>query len=130
MGVEREIFYDESRIAIMPMGLCYPGRNPRGGDSPPRPECAPLWHDRVLAHLSRRAITLLIGSYSQARYLGERRKDTLTETVKHWREYAPDFLPLPHPSFRNNAWLKRNPWFDTEILPWLRQRVSELLDEK
>lgn len=127
MGLDRAAFYDESRIAIMPMGFCYPGRLPRGGDAPPRPECAPQWHGRVLAMLPRLELVLLVGSYAQAYYLEELRKPTLTETVRNWREYAPDYLPLPHPSFRNTAWLRRNRWFEAEVLPQLRKRVHSLI---
>lgn len=127
MGVTREQFYDASRIAIMPMGFCYPGRLPRGGDAPPRPECAPLWHDRVLAQLPRIELVLLVGSYAQQHYLDTLRKSTLTETVRAWREYAPDYLPLPHPSFRNNHWLKQNTWFEEEVLPELRRRVAPIV---
>ncbi len=127
MGVTRQQFYDASRIAIMPMGFCYPGRLPRGGDAPPRPECAPQWHGRILAQLPRIELVLLIGSYAQGYYLEEMRRPTLTETVRAWREYAPDFLPLPHPSFRNNFWLKQNPWFETDVLPELRRRVAPIV---
>lgn len=127
MAVDRETFYDESRIAIVPSGFCYPGRDPRGGDMPPRPECAPAWHGRLLAHMPRIELTLLVGQYAQAIYLGARRKSTLTETVAAWREYLPDYLPLPHPSWRNTAWLTRNPWFEAELLPELRARVRTLL---
>ena len=98
LGVDRETFYDASRIAIVPMGFCYPGRHARGGDLPPRPECAPLWHPRLIAHLGAVRLTLLVGAYAQAYYLGPRRKRTLTETVRVWREYLPAYLPTPHPS--------------------------------
>lgn len=127
MGVDRETFYDHSRIALMSMGFCYPGRLPRGGDCPPRPECAPRWHGKVMALLPRVELVLLIGSFAQSHYLGELKKRTLTETVQAWREYAPDYLPLPHPSFRNNFWLKRNPWFEAEVLPEFRRRVKKIL---
>jgi uracil-DNA glycosylase len=127
LDIDRETFYDESRIAIIPMGLCYPGRHPRGGDLPPRPECAPRWHGPLLAHLPRLQFTLLIGAFAQRYYLGDRAKKNLTETVRAWREYGPAFLPLPHPSFRNTAWLHRNPWFEDEILPYLRQRSAGLV---
>ncbi|MDX1709521.1 MAG: uracil-DNA glycosylase family protein [Rhodovibrionaceae bacterium] len=122
-----EIFYDESRIAIVPMGFCYPGRDPRGGDLPPRPECAPAWHPPLRRALRDIRLTLLVGSYAQAYYLGRARKRTMTETVRNFRDYLPDFLPLPHPSWRNTAWLKRNPWFEAELLPVLRERVGGLL---
>lgn len=126
LGMDRASFYDPDRLAIMPMGFCYPGRNPRGGDLPPRPECAPLWHPRLLPALGAVELVLLVGLYSQARYLGEKRKRTLTETVQAWRDYAPRFLPLPHPSWRNNAWIKKNPWFEAELLPHLKARVGDL----
>ncbi len=127
LDLDREAFYDEARIAIVPMGFCYPGRNPRGGDNPPRPECAPLWHAPLLAALPGIELTLLVGQYAQAHYLGKRRRATLTETVRAWADYGPGFLPLPHPSWRNTAWLKRNPWFAAELLPELRARVRVLL---
>lgn len=127
MGVDKATFYDESRIAIVPMGLCFPGIDPRGGDNPPRPECAPLWHDRVLEHLPRIDLVLLIGSYAQKRYLGEARGPTMSATVAAWRDHLPRRLPLPHPSWRNTAWLKRNPWFEAELVPVLQQRVAGLV---
>ncbi len=127
LALESEIFYDRKRIAILPMGLCYPGRDPRGGDNPPRPECAPLWHPPLRAALDRVAMTLLVGLYAQAYYLGTRRRGSLTETVRAWRDYGPELLPLPHPSWRNTAWLKRNPWFEAELLPDLRARIHALL---
>ncbi|WP_439515286.1 uracil-DNA glycosylase family protein [Oceanibaculum nanhaiense] len=127
MGIDRDIFYDERRIAIMPMGLCYPGRNARGGDLPPRPECAPLWHDRVRALLPEIELTLLIGAYAQARYLGEKREKTLAGTVARWREFGPAFIPTPHPSPRNRNWLKTHPWFEAEVVPEIRRRVAALV---
>ena len=127
LQTEPETFYDERRIAIMPMGFCYPGREARGGDKPPRPECAPTWHPRLQAGLPKVELTLLVGLYAQARYLDERRKANLTETVRAWRDYLPAYLPLPHPSWRNTAWLKRNPWFEKELLPELRARVGALI---
>jgi len=126
LSLERERFYDESRVAIIPMGLCYPGRDAAGGDVPPRPECAPLWHPRLRAALPDIALTLLVGSYAQAYYLGARRKKSVAETVQSWRDYLPQFLPLPHPSWRNTGWLKRNPWFAAELVPELRRRVAGL----
>ena len=119
-------FYDESKIAILPMGFCYPGDDAKGGDKPPRPECAPEWPPPLLAGLPNVELTILIGQYAQKRYLEKRRKKTLTETVRHWREYRPDFLPLPHPSWRNNVWVKKNLWFAEEVLPMLRERVAGL----
>ncbi len=126
MQVSRDTFYDEKRIAIIPTGLCYPGTGP-GGDLPPCAECAPLWHPRLRAALPDIRLTLLVGSYAQAYYLGDRAQKTLTETVRHYRDYLPEFLPLPHPSPRNQAWLKNNPWFAEEVLPLLRAKVAELL---
>lgn len=131
LGVTREVFYDESRIAIVPMGFCYPGRDKSGGDRPPRPECAPLWHDKILAHLTSLELILLVGAYAQKRYLGRAAGRTMTETVRAGpRPFAPggpELWPLPHPSWRNTAWLKKNPWFEAETLPRLRARVAELL---
>ncbi|HEY5995233.1 MAG TPA: uracil-DNA glycosylase family protein [Gallionellaceae bacterium] len=126
MGVSRDVFYDESRIAIIPTGFCYPGKGP-GGDLPPRPECAPLWHPRLRAALPNIRLTLLIGSYAQAYYLGQNRHKTLTDTVRHFRDYQPAFIPLPHPSPRNQLWLKRNPWFAEEVLPLLREEIAAIL---
>ncbi len=126
LDLSPEAFYDESRIAIVPMGFCYPGRFERGGDRPPRPECAPLWHPPLRAALTRVELTLLVGLYAQARYLGKRRKASLTETVRSWRDYLPAFLPLPHPSWRNTAWLRKNPWFEAGLVPCLRRQVRDL----
>ena len=126
LAVDRDTFYDERRFAIIPTGLCYPGRG-RQGDLPPRPECAPLWHPRLRALLPRIGLTLLVGQYAQEFYLAERRKGTLTDTVRAWREYLPEFLPVPHPSPRNNRWLAVNPWFERDVVPALRERVHALL---
>ena len=127
LAVDRKTFYDQDRIAFMPMGLCYPGRDSRGGDRPPRAECAPLWHPPLLAALPAVELTLLIGLYAQRRYLGNRRRRNLTETVRAWADYGPATLPLPHPSWRNTAWLKRHPWFEADLVPELRTRVHALL---
>jgi uracil-DNA glycosylase len=127
LDIDRDTFYDQGRVAIVPMGFCYPGRDPRGGDNPPRPECAPLWHPPLTAALPAVELTLLVGLYAQGHYLGPRRKASLTETVRAWRAYAPSHIPLPHPSWRNTAWLKKNPWFEAELLPDLRARVRELM---
>lgn len=127
LQVDRDTFYDAERIAIMPMGLCYPGRDPRGGDRPPMKICAPTWHPLLRPLMTSVALTLLVGSYAQAWYLAEQRARSLTETVRNWRGYLPEFLPLPHPSWRNTAWLKRNTWFAEELLPDLRVRVRRLL---
>ncbi len=126
LDMDRATFYDEARIAIIPTGLCFPGTG-KGGDLPPRPECAPLWHPPLLDALPDIRLTLLIGQYAQAYYLGPRCKKTLTETVAAWREYLPEYLPLPHPSPRNQMWLKRNPWFETALLPVLREEVARAL---
>ncbi len=127
MGVTRKVFYDPTRIAILPMGFCFPGTG-KSGDLPPRPECAPAWRARLLAHLRHVEVTLVIGQYAQEYHLNEERS-SLTEAVKAWRSYWPKFFPLPHPSPRNNIWLGRNPWFERELLPMLRQRVSEVLEQ-
>jgi uracil-DNA glycosylase len=126
LQIDRDVFYDAGQIAIMATGMCYPGRG-KSGDLPPRPECASLWHPQVRACLPHIGLTLLIGQYAQTYYLQQRRYKTLTATVRHWREYAPDFLPMPHPSPRNQLWLKRNPWFEVEVVPVLRARTHELL---
>ena len=123
LALESEAFYDTARVAIVPVGFCYPGRQPSGGDRPPRPECAPRWHDPLLALLPRIRLTLLVGAFAQARYLGPRRKRSLTETVRGFRDCLPQYLPIPHPSWRTNHWQRRNPWFETELLPELRARV-------
>jgi uracil-DNA glycosylase len=127
LGVDGETFYDERRIAIIPMGFCFPGLDPHGGDLPPRRECAPLWRERLFAELKQVKLMLLVGQYALAWHLKDRRKSTLTETVKAWREYGPNYVPLPHPSWRNNAWVKKNPWFEAELLPVLRKRVAKVL---
>lgn len=126
MGVDHSTFYDERRIAIAPIGFCYPGRK-GGGDAPPRPECAPLWHPPLLQLLPNIELTILIGQYALARYLGKRRKRNLTETVRVCRDYLPDYLPLVHPSPRNQPWLQRHPWFVEDVLPLLKQRVQHAL---
>jgi uracil-DNA glycosylase len=126
LAMDRDTFYDASRIAIVPMGLCYPG-TVDGADLPPRRECAPLWQPRFRAALPFTRIVLLIGSYAQAYYLGKRRKASLGETVEAYEEYLPEFFVLPHPSWRNKAWLKRNPWFDSRVIPELRRRVARAI---
>ncbi|MFT4073901.1 MAG: uracil-DNA glycosylase family protein [Asticcacaulis sp.] len=127
MGVTREQFYDPSQAAIMPMGFCYPGKG-KSGDHPPRPECAPLWHARLRATLPDIRFTLLIGAYAQGYYLGKRRKANLTETVRAWRDYIGEgILPLVHPSPRNRIWLKRNPWFEAEVIPHLKTAIMTAL---
>ncbi len=128
MGVDRETFYDESRIAIIPAGFCYPGRDKRGGDLPPRPECSEIWLPKLLPFLQRIELKILAGAYAQKIHLGERVKASVTDTVRAWRDYLPAVIVLPHPSFRNVRWLQQNPWFEREVLPILRKRVSELLE--
>ena len=128
MGVSREQFYDTSRVAIIPMGFCYPGTG-KSGDLPPRPECAEAWREVLLAQLPNIRLVLAIGQYAQAWHLEGKRERNLTETVRNWRAYWPDCLPLPHPSPRNNLWLKRNPWFEEMVIPVLRARVAELLSD-
>lgn len=126
MGVDAATFYDPEHIAIVPMGYCYPGRG-RSGDLPPRRECAETWLDQILAQLPDVELTLLIGQYAQAHFLGTRRARTLTETVRRWRDYGSALLPLPHPSPRNNLWLRRNPWFEQDVIPELRSRCAALI---
>lgn len=127
LDLDDDTFYDEARIAIVPMGFCYPGANPKGGDNPPRPECAPLWHPPIRRALHNVELTLLVGHHAQRWYLKGRMKKTMTETVHAYRDYLPDYLPTPHPSWRTTHWLKKNPWFDTDIVPELRRRVHALL---
>jgi uracil-DNA glycosylase len=126
LGVTREQFYDPEIFAIMAMGFCYPGRG-KSGDLPPRPECAPQWRQQLLSHAPNLKLTLAIGQYALAWHLKGAQKPTLTETVKNWRDYWPDIVPLPHPSPRNNIWLKKNPWFEKEVVPELQTRVAKLL---
>lgn len=126
LEMDRSTFYDESFVALVPMGFCYPGHG-KGGDLPPRPECAPLWHPPLIEAMPDVRLTLLIGRYAQERYLGDRARRTLTETVREFETHlAEDVLPLPHPSPRNNLWLRRNPWFGAEVLPRLREIVAGL----
>ncbi len=125
LGVSDEQFYDPALVALVPMGFCYPG-SASSGDKPPRPECAPLWHDRVLGHLPDDRLELIIGTYAQKRYIADR-KPTLTETVANWAAYLPRQAVLPHPSPRNQHWLRKNPWFEVEALPAIRRRVAQVL---
>jgi uracil-DNA glycosylase len=127
LGIEREAFYDEDRIAIVPMGFCYPGKG-ESGDLPPRPECGATWHGQLLPRLPDVRLTLLIGHHAQNHFLGPSRARTLTDTVRNFRAYLPAAIPLPHPSPRNTLWLKANPWFEDEVLPALRTAVAEVLD--
>lgn len=127
LGVTRETFYDATKIAILPMGFCYPGTG-KSGDMPPRPECAPQWRAPLLGLMPNIRLTLVIGQYALDWHLRDQQKSTLTETVRAWREYWPAHLPLPHPSPRNNIWLKKNPWFAHDVLPELKKRVGKILD--
>jgi uracil-DNA glycosylase len=127
LGLDRETFYDESRVAVIGMGFCFPGYTATGADKPPRPECTATWHKRLFATLPSFPLTLAVGTYAMAWHLGDRRKSNMTETVRAWREYGSRLVPLPHPSWRNNAWLKKNPWFESELLPDLRKRVRRAL---
>jgi uracil-DNA glycosylase len=125
LGVSREVFYDDRQIALVPMGFCFPGTG-KSGDLPPRSECATAWRSPLLAHLKQIQLTLVIGQYAQAYHLPKAGK-SLTEVVRDWQKYWPHTIPLPHPSPRNNIWLKRNPWFEQELLPPLRDWVLEVL---
>jgi uracil-DNA glycosylase len=127
MGIDAECFYDKARVAIVPIGLCYPGRG-ASGDLPPRRECAPLWLDRLLAQMPHIELTMLVGRYAQAHFLRRTGHSSVTSTTREWRAHAPRVIPLPHPSPRNIAWFKANPWFDDELLPMLRRRVRELIE--
>jgi uracil-DNA glycosylase len=125
-GLDDTTFYDASLVALMPMGFCYPGTG-NGADLPPRPECAPLWHARLLPLLSKATLTLLVGIHAQAYYLRDARRATMTETVRDFAVFAPKFFPLPHPSWRSTGWMRRNPWFGADVLPALRRSVRSAL---
>ena len=127
MGIDAATFYGRPEIGVAAMAFCFPGTDPKGGDYPPPRRCAQLWRPQLLAKLPKVELTLLVGSYAQAWALGPRAKASMTETVRAWRDYAPNYLPIPHPSWRNTGWLKRNPWFEAEAAPYLRQRVLEIL---
>lgn len=126
LGIGKEIFYDPAQVALLPMGFCYPGKG-KSGDLPPRPECAPQWHESVLSYLKQAKLVLLIGQYAQGYYLGGRAKQNLTDTVKHFEEYLPEYFVLPHPSPRNNIWRAKNEWFDLKVLPHLKEIISKSL---
>ena len=133
LGIDEAVFYDAAKVAIVPMGHCFPGLDAKGGDKPPRRECAPIWRGRVFAALPRIELVLAIGRYAQGWHLGAKEAANLSATVSNWREILarpvhPRVLPLPHPSWRNNAWLKRNPWFEGELVPVLRSEVARLLN--
>jgi uracil-DNA glycosylase len=127
LALGRETFYDESRIAIIPMGFCYPGRDAKGGDLPPRPECAPLWHARLRAFFPDIELTLLVGSHAIGYYLPHCRTRSMTETIAHWRDFLPGVFVLPHPSWRTTRWLRDNRWFENETLPELRAWVAQVI---
>jgi uracil-DNA glycosylase len=127
MGVDSETFYGDRRIGVAAMAFCFPGTDPKGGDYPPPRRCAELWRPRLLAQLPNVELTLLVGAYAQAWALGDRAKGSLRDTAAAWREYLPAYLPMPHPSWRNTAWLKRNPWFEAEVTPYLQDRVAAIL---
>ena len=127
LGIDKEHFYDTKLFGLMPMGFCYPGKSATG-DLPPRPECAPLWHNQLLANMKSVKLILLIGQYSQKFYLGDKLRPTLTENVKNYREFLPKYLPLVHPSPRNKIWQKKNPWFELEVVPQLRKIVKKNLN--
>ncbi|MEZ4957834.1 MAG: uracil-DNA glycosylase family protein [Saprospiraceae bacterium] len=128
LGVEAITFYDPTIFSLLPMGFCFPGTG-KSGDLPPRPECAPKWHDLFIRMMSEIKLTLLFGQYAQERYLGKSKKKTLTETVRHWKEYAPQYLPLPHPSPRNQLWERKNLWFGEEVLPFLKEAVNRVISQ-
>lgn len=125
-GLSKEQMYDPARVAIVPMGFCYPGKA-SGGDKPPRKECAPQWHQRVLDELPQGRLTLLVGTYAQTYYLPETMKLSLTQRVRQWRDFGPNVLPLPHPAWRSAMWMKKNPWFEQKVLPELRAMVESTL---
>ena len=127
LGVNENEFYKEDLFAITPMGFCFPGQDAKGGDLPPRKECAPLWQDPLTQALAGVELTLLVGMYAVKEYLGDKAQRNLTETVKHWRDYGPDIMPMPHPSWRNNGWIKRHGWFAEELTE-LKGRVRQLID--
>lgn len=130
MDVSREEFYNTNHIAFAPMGFCFPGQDNKGADLPPRKECAPAWREKLFAHMPNLELILLVGGYAQKWHLGKENHKTLTETVSHWRDYqqrSPILLPTPHPSWRNNGWLKKNEWFEQETVPWLQSKLRGLL---
>jgi len=126
LSVSKSTFYNPKEIALAPMGFCYPGKG-KTGDLPPRPECAPAWHDLLFSEMNKSKLVILIGAYAQAYYVKESRRKTLTDTVNNYVEYLPDFFVLPHPSPRNNIWMKKNPWFETDVLPELRNHVRTII---
>jgi len=128
LGVDRRTFYDETRVAIMPIGFCYPGRDAKDGDLPPRHECAPLWHARLRMSLPAIELTLLVGRYAIDYYLPRSGQPSMTETVERWRDFLPEYFVLPHPSWHTLRWVRDNPWFENEAVPELRRRVGQILN--
>ena len=128
LGVDAATFYNEKIIALVPMGFCYPGTG-TSGDLPPRKECAPLWHAPLMELMKKKSLILLVGQYAQNYYLQDQRKETLTETVRQFKTYLPEYLPLPHPSPRNNIWQAKNRWFEKEVLPYLKKQVQKALNQ-
>ena len=122
-GLAPDLFYDPAKVALVPMGFCYPGTGP-SGDLPPRPECAPAWHDKIMAVLPSDRLTLLVGGHAQERYLPETKRQSLTTRVAGYRDHLPAYIPLPHPSWRSTGWMKRNPWFERDLLPVLKDLVE------
>ncbi|CUJ85157.1 Uracil DNA glycosylase superfamily protein [Ruegeria denitrificans] len=127
LGIDETVFYDRNRVSIVPMAFCFPGYNERKADLPPPPICGKTWHDRVMEELGEVPLTVLVGGHAHKYHLGVR--TAVTDTVRNWRDHAPRVFPLPHPSWRNTAWLKKNPWFEAELLPVLRARVQEVLND-
>lgn len=127
LGLDKPIFFDPSRIAIVPMGFCYPGAALNGGDKPPRPECAPTWHERLLPHLPDLQLTLLVGRYAQRHYLKVSKGPSMTQIVRDFSQYIPEYFPLPHPSWRSAIWMRKNPWFEESVIPELRQAVTKAI---
>ncbi len=126
LSIDKPTFYNTNLIALMPMGFCYPGTG-KSGDLPPQPECAPLWHDKLLALMPNLKLVLLVGQYAQNYYLGNKAKSNLTETVHHFKSYLPNYFPLPHPSPRNNIWQAKNKWFEHEVLPDLKKQLEQII---
>ena len=125
-GLSKETMYDPARVALVPMGFCYPGKA-RGGDKPPRKECAPQWHGRVLTELPANRLTLLVGTYAQGYYLPQSRKLSMTERIRRFADFLPGHFPLPHPAWRSVIWMRQNPWFERDVLPELRVRIAQVM---
>jgi uracil-DNA glycosylase len=127
MKLDGSVFYDKTTVAILPIGFCYPGAGENQGDLPPRPECAPHWHERLLKHLPHLELTILVGQYAQRHYLGSLRRDSMTETIKAFAAYGPRFFPLPHPSWRSVIWMRKHAWFERSVIPELRKAVRKAI---